>query len=208
MRRYRDALDKDAGASMPALPEAEPYQALHPWIAATFNQRIVQLGLSQAWYSSMIVCFVVYIALFIATGSCIPLAFFTTLILNIILLVVELGLVATGNTQVSTAADLYLQARREARELTAAATIRAACDPDPDRSAHAAKLSAALVRHADVLGSFAGIGERRVRFLGFPVSFGTVRTLCITGFTVGFGLWSILRGAGVFLTVESACPNV
>ncbi|KAI9034609.1 hypothetical protein DFJ74DRAFT_649993 [Hyaloraphidium curvatum] len=209
LRRYRDALEAStevSAAALDSLPDAEPYQALQPWVATAFDQRVVQLGYVQSFYSSAIVSFVVYIVVFIATGSCIPLGFLLTLALLLFLLVLELIIVATGNTQVSAAADLYLQARREARELATAAAARAARLPDGD--ARMTRLSAALARHAEVLGSFAEIGEQRQRFLGLPVSFGAVRTLCITGFTVAFGVWSILRGAGVFLTVESACPNV
>ncbi|KAI9025740.1 hypothetical protein DFJ74DRAFT_665384 [Hyaloraphidium curvatum] len=48
-------------------------------------------------------------------------------------------------------------------------------------------------------------GELRATFLGAPVSMGLIRTVAATLLTVAVGVFGLLRGAGVYLTVENVC---
>ena len=45
-----------------------------------------------------------------------------------------------------------------------------------------------------------GSDRYKARFFGFAIGFGMLRTLAVTLFALGIGLWSILRGAGVGVT--------
>ncbi len=54
--------------------------------------------------------------------------------------------------------------------------------------------------------SFADTSMYKARLFGVVVSMGFVRTLVVTTFTICLGLWTILRGTGVFVTMESVCP--
>jgi hypothetical protein len=97
---------------------------------------------------------------------------------------------------VDSISSLYLEARDE----LLAQLAEAGPEIDPAIERH-------LRLQADLLGSLAD-GERyKARFLGFPISFGVLRTLLVTAFTLGIGLWSILRNFGVFVTAESFCPS-
>lgn len=82
---------------------------------------------------------------------------------------------------------------------------------DAQREIHTLALSlppgaaAELLRHDRVLEVFLEASRYRAKLMGFPVSYGTVRTLLATVLTFAVAVWSVLRGLGVRITVESFC---
>lgn len=60
--------------------------------------------------------------------------------------------------------------------------------------------------HADILGTFTELNGTRAKFLGFEITFSSLRGLLLTLITIGVGLWSVLRNAGVAVTIEQVCP--
>jgi len=65
-----------------------------------------------------------------------------------------------------------------------------------------------MASHKDLLLSFADTSAYKARLFGRQVSMSFVRTLVVTVFTVCLGLFTILRGSNIFLTMESVCPVV
>ncbi|KAI9004945.1 hypothetical protein DFJ74DRAFT_712836 [Hyaloraphidium curvatum] len=58
-----------------------------------------------------------------------------------------------------------------------------------------------------ILRGFTDVDAYRARFFEVPVTPALVRTAAVTAFTVGVGMWSVLRGAGIGVTIEMACPS-
>ncbi|KAI9003509.1 hypothetical protein DFJ74DRAFT_713723 [Hyaloraphidium curvatum] len=111
----------------------------------------------------------------------------------------ELGIYASANAQIAAVQRLYADARGEIRALAA----RIAADPDPALCA----LRRQLAAHDAVLEWSTGEAEKAgAKMFGFPITGGVIRGLLITLFTLGVGLWTVLRGLGIFLTVETMCP--
>jgi hypothetical protein len=102
---------------------------------------------------------------------------------------------AKRNAQVDTIAALYVESKDEMRIML-----------DHFESADEG-VKRKLVQRARVLDSLSQVEKYKARFLGFAVTCSVLRTIAVTLFTLGIGLWSILRTAGVFVTVESYCPN-
>ncbi|KAI9011579.1 hypothetical protein DFJ74DRAFT_684002 [Hyaloraphidium curvatum] len=107
--------------------------------------------------------------------------------------------VAAANAQISDIRDLYLSAGRSLRELRR----RLVAGPgDPDL-----RLLMEMDADADLLASYADTDRYRAKLLGFPVDYGILRTLAVTLVTLTVAVWSMLRGLGVFLTMETVCPT-
>jgi hypothetical protein len=67
-------------------------------------------------------------------------------------------------------------------------------------------LQTKLLNHERVLDSAVGEAEHlRATFAGVPVTMGVVRTIFATVFTLGVGLFGILRTMGVYVTLENVC---
>ncbi|KAI9034687.1 hypothetical protein DFJ74DRAFT_26416 [Hyaloraphidium curvatum] len=129
-----------------------------------------------------------------STGSCITMWTLGALGISLAYQAFELASFAVSNAQVDAVGLLYAQARDELGLLLA-------------RSPRAAPgIREDLGYHEKVLAVQAEVGRYKARFLGFAVGYSVLRTLLATLFTLGVGLWSILRSAGVFATVETFCP--
>ncbi|KAI9002849.1 hypothetical protein DFJ74DRAFT_695108 [Hyaloraphidium curvatum] len=130
------------------------------------------------------------------SGGCVPA--FIPLQIGYLFLSLFLDLVnmAAHNSQIADAVDLYRDAQRELRELAL-----------PARLSRNATALAALRGHDLVLSSYIEADRLRARILGFGVDYGLVRTLFVTVFTLAFGLWSILRGFGVVVTMDTVCRS-
>lgn len=69
----------------------------------------------------------------------------------------------------------------------------------------AAALKAEMEIHRGLLDSFVAVKEHGEKYLGFQISYGFIRTLAITLFTLSVGLWSVFQGTGIVLTLEVVC---
>ncbi|KAI9014293.1 hypothetical protein DFJ74DRAFT_771296 [Hyaloraphidium curvatum] len=113
----------------------------------------------------------------------------------------DMSILASANACISSVLDLYREARTAIRDivLRAVATHPAPLDAN---IRHALDL---LDRHDWLLSSLAEAGADRARLLGVPIDYAVLRTLALTLFTLGVGLWSVLRG-GVGFTFDNFCP--
>jgi hypothetical protein len=110
---------------------------------------------------------------------------------TIVYFTLEFVAFSLSNAQVEAIGALYMEARDELLVLLS-------------------RVDASMQNHfssqVELLSSLANCDRYKARFLGFPITFGVMRTLAATGVTLGIGLWSILRSAGIFVTIESYCP--
>ncbi|KAI9015575.1 hypothetical protein DFJ74DRAFT_271849 [Hyaloraphidium curvatum] len=132
----------------------------------------------------------------IAAGTCVPLWCLLTLAFSLVLIVTDIINFASSNSQVSAASSLLLRAYRESKLLLARAGVAGLAGTPAARS---------LSEYADLIAAYAQADGCEARFMGFVVRYGTARTFAVTMFTVGVGLWSILRTAGVTVTLDTAC---
>ncbi|KAI9022056.1 hypothetical protein DFJ74DRAFT_671448 [Hyaloraphidium curvatum] len=195
----RHALNKDADMK----PHAEPV-VVQPVASSELCVRLHYLLMRQ-WkaranqdlaFASQLIIFTVFPFLFlcaiptISTGRCILAWYTITFLLYLVYMFVNIFNLPARNAAIPSVVALYHDALREIRVLTA---------NDP---------SGPLRRHEAVLASFLEVSELRGRVLGFEVTYGTARGLLVTLVTLCVGLWSVLRGLGIFFTVESFCPSV
>lgn len=107
--------------------------------------------------------------------------------------------VPVANSQISTITSLYGDAETALSGLLAEASR---LPPTADRQ----RVQDQLAAHVSLLQAFHKANRLRVKFLGIPVSWGVVKTFFVTLFTLAIGLWSVLKGAGVTFTLQTACP--
>jgi hypothetical protein len=135
-----------------------------------------------------------------AVGGC--LTFWTILgILNrVVYSTFGLLFLPVVNRQITTVVELYTTTQRSLNTILAEASR---LPPTPERQHVIAQLQA----HSTLLGTFEKADRLRAKFLGFPVTWGFVKTYFLTLFTLGVGLWSVLKGSGVGFTLQSVCPG-
>ncbi|KAI9025732.1 hypothetical protein DFJ74DRAFT_665369 [Hyaloraphidium curvatum] len=213
LARYRAALSSPE--ALDPARQQEPFFALHRSLSAAYRTRLQQLDRGRLITRSMGTLTVFQAVVLLvrdrpasrtgrrppsasqATGSCVTLWNLTGIAISVFSFAKLLLLTAASNAQVAGLSTLLHSARQEARSLLARHR----------RTASAAVL-AALEDQERVLGSLGHLEGWKSRVLGLAVDFGAVRAFLAAVFTVAFGLWSVLRGLGVFFTVESTCPIV
>ncbi|KAI9023193.1 hypothetical protein DFJ74DRAFT_668086 [Hyaloraphidium curvatum] len=135
-----------------------------------------------------------------AACSCLPAAYIVYCAYILFYILMDLVHVAAANAQVGSVMELYREASREIREMRRASLFS---DPTPAGVA----LRERMDSDGEILRSYLDDEDRYpARFLGVVVSYGVIRTIVVTLVTVLVALWSILRGLGVFFTMESVCP--
>ncbi|KAI9003975.1 hypothetical protein DFJ74DRAFT_713487 [Hyaloraphidium curvatum] len=136
-----------------------------------------------------------------AVGSCITFGPLALLLRTGGCFAVDLSMLSLANLAVDDLAGVYHEAQQRIREMLADAARPRAGPPPP------AEVVNALRAHDALLSSFLGIERHRYRLFGFPVSFSLIRTVVVTVVTLTVGLWGILRGFGIFVTIQSYCPH-
>ncbi|KAI9030204.1 hypothetical protein DFJ74DRAFT_754476 [Hyaloraphidium curvatum] len=194
--RYRSAL-RDRAAPPPP-KGAELYVTLHGQLAAKWARRI---GGDQDLLGRLFLVFGVVVNLVIpvitiSTGSCVLAWQLLFVFFFLLWYTIETINLAARNAQLVHVSELYAEARTELRSMSLAASA------DPALG----NLTTQLRAHDAELAAFEEVERHRARMLGFPISYGVVRTVVITAFTLAVGLFSVLRGVGVFVMVETFCP--
>ncbi|KAI9000151.1 hypothetical protein DFJ74DRAFT_647713 [Hyaloraphidium curvatum] len=179
--RFRRAA---AAGDPPPRTDSWLYVRLHYRFAALcrFRRQQDSVVISRLYGLIFVPGHVLFIALFVAVGRCIAawqLALVAHAALYFTVNAVDL---ASRNQLIDAVAAVYRDAQRELRALA----LRAGPGP----------LAAELELHDRAVASFLDVAHYRARLFGFVVSFGTVRTMLVTGLTVAVALWSVLRAFG------------
>ncbi|KAI9016620.1 hypothetical protein DFJ74DRAFT_677821 [Hyaloraphidium curvatum] len=167
-----------------------PYAALHAKLVSSWTSRTGNID-GQLKFWGYLICTLTCTlgAINVLFGSCLTGNFISSIIVVIGLLLVFLGTYAAANSEPAGVARQYRSARDSLLALVVAEPA--------DRAASA---------HARMLDTFTELQGSRAAFLRFDITFSTIRGLVITLVTVVVGLWSVMRSAGVFVTLESVCP--
>ncbi|KAI9015915.1 hypothetical protein DFJ74DRAFT_678793 [Hyaloraphidium curvatum] len=168
----------------------EPYVHLHWTLCATYTSQLRFLSYGHGVIIAGLPIFAVAGVINAAVGRCVPAWIALSFCYFSIWLAVPTAMVAVWNRNIASVAELYRTAAERLLLL------------EPGSAS-----PAAVERHGRLLGLLRdGIAARRGTFMGITVGLGTVRTYLATLFTVLLGLWTLLRGAGIALTVDSVCP--
>lgn len=127
------------------------------------------------------------------SGSCIPAWILANVAINVTIDGFNLSNYAISNSHVGVIGLLYKQERDDLQLLLARSTT-ASRDIRLD-----------LMFYETLLSSQSDVDCFKARFLGFQISFEVLRTLAVTLFTLGIGLYSTLRGLSVFVNPQTFC---
>ncbi|KAI9029327.1 hypothetical protein DFJ74DRAFT_703142 [Hyaloraphidium curvatum] len=184
-----------AGMASVNWPAVEPYVEVHLALVPSWRavSAVTATGITiQAGLVGIIVC---AMCVTVFGSGCIPAYLLGALLLMAAQFLANLSNVAAANAGVSRTALLYGRARTELQLIL---TRR----PDHPEAAR-------LREHALLLERFETAAKADLaRVAGFPADYSVLRGIVVTALTVGVGLYGILRGAGVWVTVQSACPVV
>ena len=167
---------------------------LHSVLVRIFRNRMdTHYGIFRRMFAaftsaSVVINFVLYTAM-----GCMPAWVLGVLALLCIGMATTLVNFSVSNHGLEVISALYLEARDELLALLTQPGIQ----KDPYVSY--------LRSQAELLLSLAENDRYKGRFMGFAIGFGVLRTLAASLFTLGIGVWSIMRGAGIYATLESYC---
>jgi hypothetical protein len=217
LQYFHDALFGSGAVSEKKLDIRHPYTSLHPRLASFWERRAGRLTgyatiVTYIFVGNLLFSAINPVSLVIAglissltmalyrkiAAGCICAWNIAYFVFSFSWLCSILVKIAVANEQIASITQLYRDALRDFRELGVKAQNRPA---NPDRDA----LLIDMRSHEALLLSYAEVDKHRSTFLGFSVTFGTVRTLVGTVITVLIGLWGILRSAGTYVTIQSVC---
>ncbi|KAI9016838.1 hypothetical protein DFJ74DRAFT_770412 [Hyaloraphidium curvatum] len=206
----KDALDamldrhsrvmEDDRAGTPSSPAdfavAQSYEVLHSHLAPLWEASASNRNFTPLVFVHTVWC-IIFGLLYLATGRCIPGFVVGILLYQLSTFVFAVGSASGANASISDARHLYLAAQYRLR------TFLARHGPFPSAAADSLRahdaLLAACIAQADASG---------MKLFGATVGPSAVRVTVVTLFTILLGLWTIIRGLGGTLTLESMCPIV
>ncbi|KAI9033452.1 hypothetical protein DFJ74DRAFT_192290 [Hyaloraphidium curvatum] len=193
---FHTAVESDSVAGLASSASKEPFEVLHDLLIATWARRIRQFNTSSPLLLSLIP-YLTFAVANMAAFSCLPAYYIVYTGYVAVLNLFDLVNVAAENRGIDSQRRMYLDAIRELRSLGDRAA-RAGASPE---------LLRAVDARAALLATFSDVDGYRAKLLGFAVDYGVLRTVAVTALTLFVGLWSILKGLGVFATMQSVCPH-
>jgi hypothetical protein len=114
-------------------------------------------------------------------------------------ILVELTNTSIHNSEADDVTALFVSASRSLKRIVV--------DAKRDPSLRGTDVRERIASHESFLLSFADTSSYKARLFGVPVSMSFVRTLVVTTSTICLGLFTIMRGSGIFASMESVCPT-
>ncbi|KAI9013551.1 hypothetical protein DFJ74DRAFT_710007 [Hyaloraphidium curvatum] len=182
----------------------EPYATLHTLLVPTWLNRL-HTGVAGPHVALVAVLAVAVGVASIAFGNCVVGFTLFALLYAAVYTAIDMANYVVSNSQVGNILSLHSQAESLLRDL---ASRSASADPTGDSPSAVPRARAReLARdHAGILAAHArGAGGFLAKFAGAVVDAGVARTALVTVFTIAAGLWSVLRGSGVRLTMNTTC---
>ncbi|KAI9020327.1 hypothetical protein DFJ74DRAFT_769046 [Hyaloraphidium curvatum] len=191
---FLDEQEKAADDAPPADGDKECYIRLQEHLQGSWQLSLDHISAGRSNPFIWILLQIVGMIVTISTGSCITMTQICCAVAPAGVIVNDLASIAVFNAGVARTSALC----RSASSRLCLLALRRPSSP---------RLTA-FVAHRGVLDGFAVRAEGfRGKFMGFGVGFGMIRALMAGTFAAGVGLASILRGSGIFVTVESVCPG-
>ncbi|KAI9002614.1 hypothetical protein DFJ74DRAFT_714154 [Hyaloraphidium curvatum] len=193
LARYRTF----ASGHGPSPPPQEPYLLLQDALGPTWRTRIHRVTSGPSVLIPLPLYAVAVAVAGIALGNCLPGASLATLAAIAFIVGADLALFTASNAHVSVISSLFRLARTSLRR------ARYELDVSGPGSEAAQRLAA---HHDRLISAFFDASDGYyARFMGFRVDAATARNVAATALTLAIGLWSILRGGGVQVTLYPTC---
>lgn len=161
------------------------------------------LSAGKSWAIILIGIALIAEIIFIATGGCLTQWPLTSIIGFIIVFFTDLLNISAGNAKLDELAQVYRSTRNKIREIVWLASRTDDADgPSPRKT----KALGDLAHLDSLLSAYYDTSQYQGKFVGFVVTYGFTRTLFVTFFTLVLGFWTVLKGLGIFVTAEQACP--
>jgi hypothetical protein len=197
LRNFEEGIFPPAGASQKTDTEIRhSYPVLHSWLVSGFRTRTGRLTVLAAALVWLYLLVFLFFAINPIAASCLPTWTIAYFAFTFLVSCSTLVRIAAANGQIVAIAELYRDALRDFRELAVHAQDQANVDRDvlSDMKAHEA-----------LLLSFAEVDKYRAIFLGYAVTFSTIRTIVGTLATILIALWGVFRNSGTSITMQSIC---
>ncbi|KAI9002931.1 hypothetical protein DFJ74DRAFT_713842 [Hyaloraphidium curvatum] len=187
------------GTDIPPASRVEPadrelYVTLYRALSPTWSLRVAEDSHVQTMSVGLFFVTCIQAVFYVAGGSCFPAYLVMGIVFYVVNGFVQLIGLARSNAKIDAANALLHRTRAELRLLV----LRLGPGADPALRTRAGDNIA-------VMSSALEGSELRATFLGTPVSMGLIRTVAATLLTVAVGVFGLLRGAGVYLTLENVC---
>ncbi|KAI9024534.1 hypothetical protein DFJ74DRAFT_767103 [Hyaloraphidium curvatum] len=179
------------GAADSAPPD-EPYLVLLDSLGPTWRARVQALGAASGplILFALPVYAVIVAVTGIAFGNCLPFGALAAAIHTAFLVTLDLAAFSASNAHVSVVIALVDECR---------AALQRTSPPSGPASDQ-------LERHDRLLAAFSRARDASLaKFMGFRVDAAVARNVAATALTLAVGLWSILRGGGVRVTLYTTC---
>ncbi|KAI9015926.1 hypothetical protein DFJ74DRAFT_678820 [Hyaloraphidium curvatum] len=169
------------------------YLVLHRRLTAEWISRANATTGGRYFLVLLSFCAFVAGAVYATAGGCLPAWPVLLFAITVLDVTRNLFVAAASNSGVTDCSATHGRAGTRVRELLAAGGPRG---PGEHRS---------LKAHGALLSSLANDEAYKGSFMGFRVGYGAARTFVVTMFTVLVGVWSILRGIGIYLSADNVC---
>ncbi|KAI9010545.1 hypothetical protein DFJ74DRAFT_684854 [Hyaloraphidium curvatum] len=197
------AIEDLLGRFRAAAANGEPPPVLKSWLYVRLHYRFAAMCRFRRRQDSLLISrllglvqvpgMVVFVVLSVAVGRCLIAWQLVYLAYSAFYFTFNGITLASRNALIDAVAGVYRDAQRDLRALQ----LRTG----------AGEMASEIALHIGAISSFLEISHHRARLFGFVVSYGTVRTMLVTGLTVCVALWTVFRSLGVFVTLESFCPT-
>ncbi|KAI9003011.1 hypothetical protein DFJ74DRAFT_713921 [Hyaloraphidium curvatum] len=182
------------------LPDRELFAELHKDYALSWSAVGVNPSTSFLITATLPITFL-QLVIAASTGSCIPAWILSCFIWVPLFVMLALFEIPSINGQMDAITELYRGAHLSLVSLLSE-SARLLATPHREGVRDCLRARAALL-HA-LSGS---VEHHRIRFAGLPVTYGLAKTIAVTMLTLMVGCWSILRGFGIFVTLQTYCPT-
>ncbi|KAI9003034.1 hypothetical protein DFJ74DRAFT_713943 [Hyaloraphidium curvatum] len=188
--RHRRAAAEDL---VPVAAADEPYVELHFRLAESWPSQLAYISQGRAQFLGALSTLIVGLLLNAVAAGCVPL-WMPLIFLDVLAIYfTSLLAIAAANLRIEDVAALYRRTRADVL------VLRSRRPSD--------RVERSLADHDALLALFAQTEGARQKYMGFTVDAAVVRTLAVTCVTLSFGLWTVLRAAGVYFTVETVCAG-
>ncbi|KAI9015371.1 hypothetical protein DFJ74DRAFT_259792 [Hyaloraphidium curvatum] len=176
--------------------ELKEHSRLYMRLIGRWRRASSDLNRPRALFVALFPGWVIPGVIYAAGSGCINVFVVSCIAFAAVLILVDLAVIAASNEGPGRAAAEYRAASMLLRELSARA-----------RAAGDAELAADACDFRRVFDAYADVGDVRAKLLGFPVSWAVLRSLVVGFATLFIGMWTLLKSAGITLTIESFCPG-
>ncbi|KAI9008668.1 hypothetical protein DFJ74DRAFT_773059 [Hyaloraphidium curvatum] len=199
LARFSSRLEDPAFRVPPEDREADVvfHAVLHSRLVRRWRRASADLQSSRVYAAMMVVSFVSGAVVSAAGGSCIPLWILFSILAVMAWIFLDLVTIATSNEGPERIARRYVEAGLRAREMASRAGCR-----------EMGQLAEELKDFHWIAQSYAEVARTtRAGLVGYPITWGVLRSFAVTFLTLVLGMFTLLRSAGVAFVPGQFCRS-